>query len=52
MQFAANTLAEVSTMSDTPRSPMSSLTDHPVARTVGSTVPLIRAAVCAVTGRL
>ena len=49
MQFAANTLAEVSTMSDTPRSPMSSLTDHPVARTVGSTVPLIRAAVLGVS---
>ena len=49
MQFAANTLAEVSTMSDTPRSPISSLTDHPVAKTVSSTVPLIRAAVLGVS---
>ncbi len=36
-------------MSDTPRSPISSLVDHPVAKTVGSTVPLIRAAVLGVS---
>jgi len=32
-----------------PRSSVQSLVDHPVARTVGSTVPLIRAAVLAVS---
>ena len=48
MQFAA-TLAEVHTMSDqTPRN-ISALADHPVAKSVGVTLPLIRAAVLAVS---
>ena len=36
-------------MSQTPNSPISKLSDHPMAKTVGNTVPLIRAAVLAVS---
>jgi hypothetical protein len=49
MQFALNTLAEVSSMSQDPSSSMSKFAEHPVAKKVGSTVPLIRAAVLAVS---
>jgi hypothetical protein len=48
MQFAANTLAEASPMSPDPSS-MSKLSAHPVAKHVSNTVPLIRAAVLAVS---
>lgn len=49
MQFAANPLAEATSMAQTPDSPISKLAEHPVARTVSHTVPLIRAAVLAVS---
>ena len=48
MQFAANTLAEAYTMSE-PTPSISKFADHPVAKTVSHTVPLIRAAVLAVS---
>jgi hypothetical protein len=48
MTLAANTLAEVHPMSQTPITPRS-FSDHPVAKTVSHTVPLIRAAVLGVS---
>ena len=49
MQFVLTSEAEAHTMSDqTPRPPMS-LIDHPVTKTVNSTLPLIRAGVLAVS---
>ena len=49
MQFPANTLGKAHSMSQDPTSSLSKLADHPVAKTFGNTVPLIRAAVLAVS---
>lgn len=50
MPRALHLMAEVSNMSNDPiQSKVQSLVDHPVARTVGTTLPLIRAAVLAVS---
>jgi len=50
MPLALLSTTEVSVMTnETPRTPVQSLAEHPVAKTVGSTVPLIRAGVLAVS---
>jgi len=50
MSLVLYSMAEAHTMTnDSPRTPVQSLVDHPVAKTVGSTLPLIRAGVLAVS---